>query len=156
MNTISTHICTTILTCIQDGFFSLSNASQEGYDEIVQMLLQAGATVDLQNKVENWFSCHLWCSMCSIHNIYGKGRPKHMSNTQVVYDIFEATKSLVHWKHEHLWGLYIWACFPKKFGLGKQKKTPVIFYCEPWANFMCNLPSLATSSNSQNPHHQKW
>ena len=47
------YTCTTILTCIQDGFFPLSNASQEGYDEIVQMLLQAGATVDLQNKVEN-------------------------------------------------------------------------------------------------------
>ena len=48
-----TCICTTILVCIQDGFFPLSDASQEGYDEIVQMLLQAGATVDLQNKVED-------------------------------------------------------------------------------------------------------
>ena len=47
------HEYTTILTCIQDGFFPLSNASQEGYDEIVQLLLQAGATVDLQNKVKN-------------------------------------------------------------------------------------------------------
>ena len=43
----------TIRTCIQDGFFPLSDASQEGYDEIVQMLLQAGATVDLQNKVKD-------------------------------------------------------------------------------------------------------
>ena len=47
------YTCTTILTCIQDGFFPLSNASQEGYDEIVQLLLQAGATVDLLNKVKN-------------------------------------------------------------------------------------------------------
>ena len=50
---MSTSIWTTILTCIQDGFFPLSDASQEGYDEIVQMLLQAGARVDLQNKVED-------------------------------------------------------------------------------------------------------
>ena len=40
-------------THIQDGFFPLSNASQKGYDEIVRVLLQAGATVDLQNKVED-------------------------------------------------------------------------------------------------------
>ena len=56
------YTCTTILTCIQDGFFPLSNASQEGYDEIVQMLLHAGATVDLQNKVRidsTLFICHL-------------------------------------------------------------------------------------------------
>ena len=39
--------------CIQDGFFPLSDASQKGYDEIVQLLLQAGATVDLQNKVKD-------------------------------------------------------------------------------------------------------
>ena len=43
----------TIRMCIQDGFFPLSDASQEGYDEIVQVLLHAGATVDLQNKVKD-------------------------------------------------------------------------------------------------------
>ena len=43
----------TICMCIQDGFFPLSDASQEGYDEIVQMLLQAGATMDLHNKVKD-------------------------------------------------------------------------------------------------------
>ena len=47
---------TTIFTCIQNGFYPLFNASQEGYDEIVQMLLQAGATVDLQNKVKDSFN----------------------------------------------------------------------------------------------------
>ena len=49
---MNTYIAT-IQTCIQDGFIPLSNASQEGYDEIVQMLIQAGATVDLQNKVKD-------------------------------------------------------------------------------------------------------
>ena len=47
---------TTIFTCIQNGFYPLFNASQEGYDEIVQMLLQAWATVDLQNKVKGSFN----------------------------------------------------------------------------------------------------
>ena len=38
-------------THVQNGFFSLYFASQKGYDKIVRMLLQAGATVDLQTKV---------------------------------------------------------------------------------------------------------
>ena len=38
---------------MQDGFFPLFSASQEGHDRIVEVLLQAGAAVDLQNKVEN-------------------------------------------------------------------------------------------------------
>ena len=52
-------------THTQDGFFPLYLASQEGYDGIVEMLLQAGATVDLQTKVEDCyydstlFICHL-------------------------------------------------------------------------------------------------
>ena len=48
--------------CTQDGFFPLYVASQNSHDRIVEMLLQAGATVDLQNKVENGyylFFCHL-------------------------------------------------------------------------------------------------
>ena len=36
---------------VQDGYSPLHNASQEGYDGIVEKLLQAGATVDLQTKV---------------------------------------------------------------------------------------------------------
>ena len=36
---------------IQDGYSPLHNASQEGHDVIVETLLQAGATVDLQTKV---------------------------------------------------------------------------------------------------------
>ena len=42
-------------THTQDGFFPLFDASQEGHDGIVEMLLQAGATVDLQNKVEDCY-----------------------------------------------------------------------------------------------------
>ena len=51
----------------QDGFFPLYVASQEGHDRIVEMFLQAGATVDLQNKVDNYYYliiCHLCCAMC--------------------------------------------------------------------------------------------
>ena len=46
----------------QDGFSPLFVASQKGHDRIVEMLLQAGATVDLQNKVKDCyylFICHL-------------------------------------------------------------------------------------------------
>ena len=35
----------------QDGFFPLISASQEGHYRVVEKLLQAGATVDLQSKV---------------------------------------------------------------------------------------------------------
>ena len=38
---------------MQEGFFPLFSASQEGHDSVVEKLLQAGATVDMQNKVEN-------------------------------------------------------------------------------------------------------
>ena len=38
---------------MQDGDCPLYFASQEGHDKTVEILLQAGATVDLQNKVEN-------------------------------------------------------------------------------------------------------
>ena len=60
-----THTHTQTCTRTQDGFFPLYLASQEGHDGIVVMLLQAGATVDLQIKVEdyyhdsNLFICHL-------------------------------------------------------------------------------------------------
>ena len=57
------HIC----VYIQEGYLPLHNASAEGYDGIVEMLLQAGATVDLQTKVEDCdltlFICHVLCSL---------------------------------------------------------------------------------------------
>ena len=39
--------------CMQDGYCPLHCASQEGHDKTVEILLQAGATVDLQKKVES-------------------------------------------------------------------------------------------------------
>ena len=56
--------------CTQDGACSLHISSQEGHDRIVEMLLQAGATVDLQDKVQDCyylFICHLCFAMCIIH-----------------------------------------------------------------------------------------
>ena len=55
---------------MQDGFSPLISASQEGHDRVVEKLLQAGATVDLQNKVEDGyylFICNLCCAMHIIH-----------------------------------------------------------------------------------------
>ena len=49
-------------TTLQDGMFPLISASQEGHDRVVEKLLHAGATVDLQNKVviiHYLFICHL-------------------------------------------------------------------------------------------------
>ena len=55
--------------CMQDGFFPLYIATQEGHDRVVEMLLQAGATVDLQSKVESSYLlfCHLCCAILIIH-----------------------------------------------------------------------------------------
>ena len=50
---IHTHAHNTTYT--QDGLFPLIVASQEGHDRIVKILIQAGTTVDLQNKVENCY-----------------------------------------------------------------------------------------------------
>ena len=58
-------MCTHTTMCIQDGSFALYVASQEGHDRIVEMLLQAGATVDLQDKVENCLIVYLSLVVCS-------------------------------------------------------------------------------------------
>ena len=63
--TSATQTLTHSHTSTQNGCSPLFQASEEGYDEIVEMLLQAGATVDLQTKVEDCyydptlFICHL-------------------------------------------------------------------------------------------------
>ena len=50
---VFTHTNTTHTTmCIQDGGCSLFFASHMGHDKTVEILLHAGATVDLQDKVE--------------------------------------------------------------------------------------------------------
>ena len=50
---MNTHTHTHTHTYTQYGFFPLYDASQEGHDGILEILLQAGATADLQNKVED-------------------------------------------------------------------------------------------------------
>ena len=50
---IYAHNATHITMCMQAGGCPLYIASQEGHDKTVKILLQAGATVDLQNKVES-------------------------------------------------------------------------------------------------------
>ena len=50
-----THVHTHTHTHTKDGASPLYLASQEGHDGIVEMLLQAGATVDLQTKVEDCY-----------------------------------------------------------------------------------------------------
>ena len=52
---IYTHNTTHTTMCIQDGYCPLYIASQQGHDKTVEILLQAGATVDLQNKVESYY-----------------------------------------------------------------------------------------------------
>ena len=54
---------------MQDGFCPLYVASQEGHDRVVEMLLQSGATVDLQSKVENCcsVSCIVPCTLFIVH-----------------------------------------------------------------------------------------
>ena len=52
---IHSHNTTHTTVCMQDGYCPLFYASQEGHDKTVEILLQAGATVDLQDKVENGY-----------------------------------------------------------------------------------------------------
>ena len=47
----TTHTCTHNTMWMQNGGSSLYIASQNGHDRVVEKLLQAGATVDLQDKV---------------------------------------------------------------------------------------------------------
>ena len=97
--------------CTQDGFFPLLVASQEGHNRIVDLLLQAGATVDLQNKVDYYylFICHLWCAMCGNHCTLSttqhsgeyEGHGTYPTQPLVIYNL-QGTNSFVHWKHVHL------------------------------------------------------
>ena len=59
--------------CTQDGASSLYIASQNGHDSIVEKLLQARATVDLQDKVIcSSVTCSvIHCTLSTPHNIPG-------------------------------------------------------------------------------------
>ena len=52
---IHAHNTTHTTMCMQDGDGPLHIASQEGHDKTVEILLQAGSTVDLQHKVESYY-----------------------------------------------------------------------------------------------------
>ena len=83
-----THAHTHMHICVytQEGFSPLHNTSAEGYDGIVEMLLQAGATVDLQTKVKD---CDLTLLishvLCSLYTTTQYSRQTgNMSSTQPV------------------------------------------------------------------------
>ena len=96
---IYAHNTTHTTMCMQNGDTPLHIASQGGHDRVVDMLLQAGATVDLQDKVENGyylFFCYLCCAMHIIHctlsttNIQGK--------MKVRKHIQQITAADMHWR----------------------------------------------------------
>ena len=141
-----TCICKTILVCIQDGFFPLSDASQEGYDEIVQMLLQAGATVDLQNKVEDWFNfVHLsYCVLCAVFKTFmaKEGQKICPTHRQCMRICLEQQN---HWFTESMFnGVSMGHVFPEIWTgnttVSKKKKLQWFSDYEPWAKLhaFCN------------------
>ena len=68
--------------CTQNGFFPLFVASHKGYDRIVDLLLQAGATVDLQDKVGN--CCGVPCEVlfaCTPTTTQHSGKSENTSYT---------------------------------------------------------------------------
>ena len=59
----------------QDGFFPLYCACHNGYCEIAEMLLKAGATVNLQAKVEDCFNLFIYSvppTVCSLYSYYNQ------------------------------------------------------------------------------------
>ena len=69
----SPHMYTHMHICVytQEGFLPLYDASAEGHDGVVEMLLQARATVDLQAKVEGYYDstlkeCDLTLLICHV------------------------------------------------------------------------------------------
>ena len=80
-----------VQTITQDGSFPLISASLKGHDRVVEKLLQAGATVDLQNKVVklslfvhlSLVMCHVLYSLYTKHHTTFRGmrRSENISNT---------------------------------------------------------------------------
>ena len=77
-----THTHTHTTMCMQDGFFPLYIASQEGHERVVEMLLQAGGTVDLQSKVENLCSS-VNCSVMYSNSLYTKYSTQYSRENKV-------------------------------------------------------------------------
>ena len=85
--TTHTHTCTYTTMCTQDGFSPLYSASAKGHGRIVEMLLQAGATVDLQTKVENCLFVHLSLVVC--HAQYSLYTKYHTTVRGICYTCLE-------------------------------------------------------------------
>ena len=106
---IHTHNTTHTTMCTQDGACPLYSASQEGHDRVVKMLLQAGATVDLESKVEDYSLISVTCVVpCSVYSLYTKyhttfrGIRMNVRKHITAADMHWRIKSFVHWKHVHL------------------------------------------------------
>ena len=55
--------CLSSLDTVQDGFTALLVAAQEGHCEIVRMLLEAKAAVNMKNNVSESWSSDCICSL---------------------------------------------------------------------------------------------
>ena len=99
--------------CTQSGSSPLYYASQEGHDRIVEKLLQAGATVDLQDEVENKLLLFVHLSLVVCHGQYSlytkyhttfRGNMKvrkHVQHIATSY-VHGRTKAFVHLKYVHV------------------------------------------------------
>ena len=114
-----THAHTNTL-CMQKGYCPLHYASQKGHDRVMELLLQAGVTVDLQSKVENcvllsFVLCHAhyWLYTMHHHNTQEKMNVRKQIQQITAADTHLKIKSFVHWKQVHfMHGLG--RCFPQK------------------------------------------
>ena len=104
----TTHTCTHNTMCTQDEDCPLNDASREGHDRIVEMLLHAGAIVDLQNKVFHCFSVTsvvpyaLFIVQKVPHNIQGNMNVRKHILQITAADMHWRITSSVHWKHVNL------------------------------------------------------
>ena len=77
---------TNTIVYMQDGFFPLFVACQKGHDRIVEKFIQAGAIVDLQNKVFLYLSlvmCHVLYSLYTkYHTIFRECEDQRVYPTQ--------------------------------------------------------------------------
>ena len=102
------HTCTHNTMCAQDGASSLIIASVNGHDRIVDKLLQAGATVDLQEKVicssvTRNVMYSIYCTLSTPHNIPGK-----IKFREHIQQITSADVCIGEQTHLSTGSMYIW------------------------------------------------
>ena len=104
--------------CTQNGVCPLYIASQKGHDRIVEMLLQAGATVDMQSKVENCYylfmsrlCCAMWIIHCTLSTTQHSGEYEYQKRYPTDNCCWCALEAWVHLVHG------LGTCFFNKFGL---------------------------------------